>query len=434
MDVATLYNLDAERLILGAVFLNNDLIPQLRARLSGEDFFLQSHAIVWRAMLDLNSNWSAIDPITISDYLKADGDLERIGGMAFIASLISGSPAFTNVDSYVAIVLRYSAARQAIRETQTLSARLNDNDSPPDAVIRESIARLSQIRTSAAAGNWQTAEWAIDRGLERLQDREIGLATGFPDLDRLLTGGGFKRSDLILIGARTSVGKSSFGLCVFSNIHARYPQAVTGYLSLEQSVEGLGARLIAINAEIPWREMARGAFTQSSWQRYQQFRKEAAQWRFRLQYDPRFLPDTIYREADNLKRSEGRLDCLFIDYPGLVQMGNVQAFESRRQEIGYLSRELKAMAGALNCPIVVPVQVNREGAREGIMQLHHLSESGNWEQDADTILLLSSLGQDDDYREIQADLAKQREGMTDTFKLRFLRSCGKFVSVDQTIQ
>lgn len=432
-------NLEAERLILGVILLDNKVLRQATEQLKPEDFFLPSHRQIYNAMLRLAENNAGIDPLTLQDALRIAGQFEQIGGAAYIASLFDGVPRFSNIRDYCALVKRASAMRQFITGAQLIMSMGFDNEDNPENVRAKVKSLLLGID---GIGGVKRSLWAselLEGALNRQTNQHV-LPTGITELDKLLRGGGLLPGDFFVIAARTSKGKSTLAMQISALVCDRYDtpewQAkgrapVVLYVSLESDNEDVVDRIIGIKAQLSFDSLQKGAFLQDENQRRIHWLNRIGNWRLACCDVPRMGIEEVVREAEIIQSQEGALDLVVIDYLGLLNSQNKS--KERIAFLEALTREIKLAAADLKCPMIVPVQINREGVKEGRKyRLDDLRGCGSIEQDATKVLLLQDpeAGQAEAGYTIEAWLAKQRKGVVGMFNLFFDSSYGAFGQVE----
>lgn len=431
-------NLEAERLVMGCIILAKQqsvMISDAAKIISSDDFFLPSHRLLYAALLSLHEAGHQIDPVTLSDKLRIDGRLEQVGGPAYIASLLDGVPRFSDITNYCRIVKRCSAMRQYISGAALIMQMgFEDNESPE--VIKQRAKQL--LLGIDSLGGTQQSEWTADllEGALNRQASNGSLATGFYELDKLLRGGGLAPGDFFVIAARTSKGKSTLAMQIAGNVCDRYDSPkvstppVSLYVSLESDNEDVVDRLLGMRAQLSFSSLQQGALTPDENQRRKHWLNRMANWRLAICDQARMSIADVVREAEIIKRQEGRLDLVAVDYLGL--MNSQSNSKERLAQIESLTRDIKIAASELACPFIVPVQLNRLGLKESRKyRLDDLRSSGSIEQDATKVLILQDplYGQLEEGYTIDAWLAKQRKGVVGTLNLFFNGSYGAFGEV-----
>jgi replicative DNA helicase len=377
-------NPEAERAILGAILLDNGMINAAAERLRREDFFLDSHRRIYEQMLHLYETGRAIDPITLQDALRRAGELELVGGTAYIASLFDGVPRFANIDNYTKIVKDKSILRRLITTSNQIMATCFDDEEEAEVILDQAERSILAIGEERIKQGFVPISEVARKQLEYIEeiagrDQLItGVATGFGDLDYMTSG--LQRGDLIIIAARPSMGKTAFCLNIAQNAATR-PQyngrkAVVGIFSLEMSKEQLVHRLLCSQARIDAHRLRSGMLGKEDWKKLAYAVSELAEARIFLDDTPGINVLEMRAKARRLKNEQKALDLLIVDY--LQLMSGRGRNESRQQEVSQISRELKILAKELEVPLVALSQLSRAPeARTGNRpQLSDLRESG----------------------------------------------------------
>ncbi|NOT58841.1 MAG: replicative DNA helicase [Acidobacteria bacterium] len=431
-------NLEAERLILGVILLDNSTINQAAERLKPEDFFLPSHRMIYEKMLYLYERGHAIDPVALAEELRRAGELEQIGGAAAITGLFEGAPRFSNIDNYTRITKDKSMMRRLISAgNQVINMAFDDEDEA--AVIMDKSERLilSIAEDRIKQGFTPLAEVAEKqlKYIEEIAGREqliTGIATGFSDLDYMTSG--MQRGDLIIVAARPSMGKTAFALNIAQNAALRQQHhgapATVAVFSLEMSKEQLVNRMLCSQARVDAHRLRSGMLGKDDWRRLAQGVAELSQAKIYLDDSPGINVLEMRAKCRRLKNEQKALDMVVIDY--LQLMSGRGRIESRQQEVSQISRELKMLAKELNVPLIALSQLSRapEQRTGGKPQLSDLRESGSIEQDADVVMFIYR----EDYYKPETEkqniaeiiIGKQRNGPVGSIELVFLKQLTKF--------
>ena len=419
-------NLEAERSILGAILMDNHTLNAAMENLRSEDFFLDQHRRVYQQMIALGESQQAIDLVTLSDSLHRRGELDASGGTAYLASLVDGLPRSSNIEHYVRIVKEKALLRNLIHATHAIQERAFEGEDDADMILdgaESSIFVLAEDRIRA--GLISTKEIVRDN-FERLEKifREgksiTGVSTGYGELDKLTSG--LQPSELLILAARPSQGKTALALNMAENIAVRAGLPVAIF-SLEMSKESLLQRLVASIAQVDAHKFRTGHLGRDDWRRMTEALGE-------ISSAPLWIDDSgsvtvveLGAKARRLKRDKG-LSLLIVDYLQLISARG--RFSNRNEEVSSITRGLKALAKELQVPVLVLSQLTRAPERdERRPQLADLRESGAIEQDADVVMFIyrpnffkpDALPEERD----QADLliAKQRNGPTDRIRFVF---------------
>ena len=426
-------NLDAERSILGAVLLDNNALNTAIESLKAEDFFLPQHRHVFTQMIALADAQQAIDLVTLTEELHRRGELEASGGAPYLASLVDGVPRVSNVEHYARIVKEKAILRNLIHATHSIQQRALEGEEGADAILDNAESSIFALAEDRVKAGLLPIKDIVRDNFDRLEKifREgksiTGISTGYGELDKLLSG--LQPSELIILAARPSQGKTALALNLAENIGIRggLPVAV---FSLEMSKESLLQRLVASVAQVDAHKFRSGHLSREDWKRMTEALSKIAS-------SPLWVDDAgsnsvleIGAKARRLKRDKG-LALLVIDYLQLITGRG--RFNSRQEEVASISRGLKGLAKELQIPVLVLSQLTRAPERdERGPQLSDLRESGAIEQDADVVMFIYrpnffNLNASPEERDM-ADIliAKQRNGPTDKVKFVFRSRLTRF--------
>ncbi len=432
---------EAERAILGGIIIDNSLISQAIELLSQDDFYVPSHRRIFVAMTALFERGAEINPILIGEELKKDSALESVGGISSITNLTYGLPHSTNLSHYAKIVRGKSLLRQLIRSANKITQEALEAQDEPEIILDHAEQAIFQLADERIRQGFTHVKPVAEQLLEKVQEMEgraavlTGLTTGFADLDNMTSG--LQRSDLIIVAARPSMGKTSFALMLAENaaIHAN---AVVGIFSLEMSKESLVMRMLCSQGNIDAHRFRSGFLSRTEWVQIAKSLGTLAEARIYLDDTPAITVLEMRAKARRLAAEQKQLDLIIVDYLQLMS-GSSRRVESRQQEVSQISRELKGLAKELNVPLVALSQLSRapESRSDHRPQLADLRESGALEQDADVVAFIYREEQykspeeresmpDDKKNVAEIIVAKQRNGPTGTIDLRFTPSSMRF--------
>ena len=431
-------SMEAERSILGAILLDNSLYDQAAEHLTPDDFSLDAHRRVYSRMRDLQESGRPVDMITLVEELDRRKEVEAIGGVAYLSSLIDGVPERPSIEHYVRIVRNKALLRGLINVAQNAIAEaIEHSDEAEDVLGRaeQAIFQLSENRIgqgfldipSIIKGSFGSLEELYKRGQEI-----TGLATHYTLLDKLTSG--LQPSDLIIIAARPSMGKTAFAMNIAENA-AVLDGKVVGVFSLEMSREALLMRMLASHAQVDSKDLRQGFLTKEDMRKLTRATEQLSHSKLYIDDSPGISVSEMRAKARRLRQTEG-LDLLIVDYLQLmsaVPLGG-KRFENRTQEVSAISRGLKALAKELKVPVVALSQLSRAPESRGgdhRPQLSDLRESGSIEQDADVVAFIfreEVYKKDDPDLEGRAELivAKQRNGPTDMIRMAFIKRYTRF--------
>ena len=420
------HNLDAERSILGAILLDNHALNPAIEKLKTDDFFLDPHRRIFERMIALAEAQQAIDLVTLTEDLHRSGGLEAAGGAAYLAQLVDGVPRISNVEHYARIVKEKSMLRNLAHTALAIQERALAADDDADAILdnaESSIFELADDRIRAGLigvkdlvrESWSRIEKVFTGG------RQItGLATGYPELDRETAG--LQPSELIILAARPSMGKTALALNIAENVAVRNRETVAVF-SLEMSKESLLLRLLASHAHVDAHKFRTGYVKHDDWKKVSESLSELAD-------APLWIDDSasasvleMAAKARRLARDKN-LALVVVDYLQLVTARG--RFGNRNEEVSSISRALKAMAKELKVPVLVLSQLTRGPEKDKRdPQLADLRESGAIEQDADVVLFINRPdffnkdAPEEDRNKTKLIIGKQRNGPTGVLQFVF---------------
>jgi replicative DNA helicase len=431
-------SMEAERSILGAILLDNSLYDQAAENLTPDDFSLDAHRRVYSRMRDLQETGRPVDMITLVEELDRRKEVEAIGGVAYLSSLIDGVPDRPSIEHYVRIVRNKALLRGLINLAQNAIAEAIEHSDEAEEVLgraEQAIFQLSENRIGQGFMNIPSIIKASFGSLEELYARgqEItGLATHYTLLDKLTSG--LQPSDLIIIAARPSMGKTALAMNIAENA-AVLDGKVVGVFSLEMSREALLMRMLASRAQVDSKDLRQGFLTKDDMRKLTRATEQLSQSKLFIDDSPGISVSEMRAKARRLRQTEG-LDLLIVDYLQLMSAVPIggKRFENRTQEVSAISRGLKALAKELKVPVVALSQLSRAPeSRSGDHrpQLSDLRESGSIEQDADVVAFIF---REEVYKKDDPDLdgiaelivAKQRNGPTDMIKMAFIKRYTRF--------
>jgi len=432
------HNLDAERSVLGAVLVDNGTLHTALQRLKPDDFHHHAHRRIFAAMIQLSERAAAIDLVTLREMLERSGDLEASGGTAALAALVDGVPRATNVDHYATIVKDKAVLRELIDASNRVIESCFAAQEDADELLDEAEKSIFSIAQDQYRGGFAAMPDIAGEAVTRLQgmtgDNPVtGVSTGFQELDSKTSG--LQGSELILIAARPSMGKTA--LCLNIAHHAAMHDGRTvGLFSLEMSKEQLYLRLLASQARVDSHRLRTGRLGKREWQEILRSVEVLNGASIFIDDTPGIAVMEMRAKARRLALEHG-LDMIIVDYLQLMRgRGN---YENRNLEIADISRSLKELAKELKVPVVALSQLSRatehRGRADRRPQLSDLRESGALEQDADVVMFLYRPEVYDDKNPDLEGLAeliigKQRNGPIGTVNLVFVKNYTTFHDPD----
>jgi replicative DNA helicase len=426
-------NLEAESSVLGGVLLENDAINIVLELLRPEDFYRESHRKVFRAMIELTDRSEPVDLITLSEYLKSRGELDAVGGSAYLASLADFVPTAANIAYYARIVREKSILRSLIRTATDIATRGYEEQGNVEEFLDTAEKVIFDISERKIKASFVAVGDMIKdtlKTVERLYERKemvTGVPTGYEDLDKLTAG--LQPSDLIIVAGRPSMGKTAFSLNVAAN--AAFAGVGVAVFSLEMAKEQLVLRMLCSEARVNNSKVRSGYLAERDFPKLANAAGRLHEALIYIDDTPAISVLELRAKARRLVRDRTKkVGLIVIDY--LQLMRGMGGASNREQEISEISRSLKALAKELAVPVIAISQLNRRvedrGDRRPMMS--DLRESGAIEQDADVIMFIY---RDEVYNQNSEEkgkaeiiVAKQRNGPIDTVELTFLNEFMRF--------
>lgn len=429
------HNLEAERSILGAVILDNHTLNAAVEKLRAEDFFLPQHRLIFSQMVQLAEKQEAIDTITLMEDLTRRNELEAAGGIAYLSQLTDGLPRLTNVDHYARIVKEKAVLRSLIHSASAIQEQALAAGDDADVILDRAESAIFQLAEDRVRAGLIGVKELVRESFERLEKifsegrRITGLATGYTDLDNQTAG--LQPSELIVLAARPSMGKTALALNIAENVALRQ-RAPVAIFSLEMSKESLLLRMLASEARVDAHKFRTGHMNREDW-------GKITTGLGNLGEAPLWIDDSasstvleMGAKARRLKRDKG-LSLVIVDYLQLVVPSNTGRNTNRQEQVASMSRAMKGLAKELKIPILVLSQLTRAPERdERKPQLADLRESGAIEQDADVVLFINRPNfyktdlPEEERAKAELIIAKQRNGPTGTLNFVFLARHTRF--------
>ena len=424
------HHLEAEQATLGALLLNWDAVSNVISLLDSQKFYSYQNRLIYEAMISLFRQNIHGDTLALINELTKTGKLEEAGGAAYIASLTDLVPTAANVEFYAKIVLDQSIRRELIKISQDLKLNAFDETKESRSIIEEAEKLIFTLSDKNQTTKVYGMQEIINRTIKTIDEHYknkssfTGIPTGFGQLDTMTSG--FQNSELIILGARPSIGKTAMALSMMEHI-AIDQKIPCGFFSLEMSYEMIGQRLLSQTARIPGHKIKSGILRQDDFVKLQNAAGRCFQ-------APLYIVDVPNMPLLDLKAMARRLvvnqgvKIIFIDYIGLISTDNPNA--QVWEQVSEISKSLKALARELGIPIVALCQVARdaEGSEPTLAQLRG---SGSIEQDADVVMFLhrdrnKTADQTDPVQDAKLIVAKQRNGPTGDIEILFLSGYTKF--------
>lgn len=430
-------NLDAEQSVLGAMLIDKEAVVKVVEILRPQDFYRDANARVYEAMLNLFNKNEAADLITVTEELKQLGWLDLVGGVSFVAGLANSVPTSANVEYYAKIVEEKSVLRNLIQVSTKIAQMGYEGDKDTIALLDHAEQMIFEIAQRKTRSGFVSLKDVLMQAFERIEFLHqnkggiTGIPSGFLDLDKLTSG--FQPSDLIIVAARPSMGKTAFCLNIaqFASVKKKLPVAV---FSLEMAREQLVTRIMCAEAMVNQQRVRTGQLTDTDWQQLTRAAGPLSQAPLYIDDSPGLTVVEMRAKCRRLK-SEGGLGLVIIDYLQLMQ--GSRKTENRQQEISEISRSLKALAREVEVPVIALSQLSRavEQRQEKKPMMSDLRESGSLEQDADLVMFIYR----DEYYNPDTEkkgvseiiIAKQRNGPVGTVELGFLSEFTKFINLER---
>jgi replicative DNA helicase len=419
-------NLEAEQCVLGSILLQTEAMDKVVETLAAEDFYRPEHRLIFAAMLHLFGKNEPRDLVTVTNVLKNENNLDKMGGPAYLAALTDIVPMASNIVYYAKIVREKSILRRLISTSTEIASRCYEEQDDIDKLLDETeqnIFDIAQAKSSQSVFPISTVINSAFNEVKKLSERKemiTGVPTGFEDFDRKTAG--LQPADLIILAARPSMGKTALAMNMVQNAALLYKVPV-GVFSLEMSKEQLGMRMLCSISKVDSQRIRTGHIQENDWPKLARAVGMLSEASIFIDDTPSLSVLELRAKARRLK-TEHNLGLVVIDY---LQLMRGSSTERREQEISEISRSLKAMAKELHIPVIALSQLNRslESRGDKRPQLSDLRESGAIEQDADVICFIY---RDEVYNKSEANpkrgiaeliIGKQRNGPTGTIEMAF---------------
>ena len=424
-------SLEAERSVVGALLLNDELAHTVSEIVQPSDFYSIAHREIYQTILSILHDQKRVDLLTVQDELIKKNMLDTVGGISYLMSLQEDIPAMGMVDQHAQIIKEKSILRELIESaTNIISNCYSQDDKNIEAVLDQAEKTIFEISNKKSSQSFVQLDIWLRKTFQHLSDIKsnskgiTGIPTGYKKLDDMTSG--FQKGDLIILAGRPSMGKTGIALCIAQQA-AR--EAVVGFLSLEMSAEQITLRLLSSESEIPHHFIRNATISSQEWVELTNVAARLAEMKLYIDDSAMVSIMDVRIKARKLK-ADKKLDFLVIDYLQLIHSS--KRHENRHQEVSEISRSLKALAKELNIPILALSQLSRavDSRMDKRPMLSDLRESGAIEQDADLIMFL--------YRDVvynpetenpsltELIVGKQRNGPTGTVYLDFIRELTKF--------
>lgn len=440
MDRVPPQNIEAEQAVLGAILINGEALITAMERISSDDFYRGAHQRIYEAIVELAEDQEPVDLITLTSLLQNKQQLEEIGGVTYLSELANAVPTAANIDYYAAIVEEKSMLRRLIRTATQIVTNGYANEDDVGSMLSEAEAKILEISQRRSSSGFVVIRDVLMEVFEKVESLysnkggATGIPSGFVDLDKMTSG--FQRSDLVILAARPSVGKTAFALNVAQNVGVRAKETVAIF-SLEMGAAQLVQRMVCAEANVDANRMRTGYLEGDDWEKLTMAIGALSEANIFIDDSPSITVADIRAKCRRLQQEKG-LGMILIDYLQLIA-GRGKG-DNRQQEVSEISRTLKQIARELNVPVIALSQLSRgvEQRQDKRPMMSDLRESGSIEQDADIVAFLYR----DDYYDKESEkkniieiiIAKQRNGPVGTVELAFLKQFNKFVNMDRSHQ
>lgn len=440
---------EAEKAVLGAVFLDPEAIIDASDVLQPDDFYEHANRIVFQAMLNISDREEVIDPVTLQDELKKNNQVDDIGGIAYVTELSMATPTAAHVTYYAKIVKRKAILRNLISTSRRIIQNAIEGSDDVTDILDDAESQIMGVSQDNASGGFKSIHDVLNTAMEEINsipddgNMVTGLPSGFSELDKMTTG--FHDDELIILAARPGVGKTAFALNVAQFVGLKTDKTVAMF-SLEMGAEQLVQRMLASEGLIDSQHLRTGQLTDEEWRKLVVAAGSLDNTSIYIDDTPGIKMSEIRAKARRLAKEKGNLGLIVIDYLQLIEGPRS---ESRQQEVSAISRQLKKLAKELHIPVIALSQLSRsvEQRQDKRPVLSDIRESGSIEQDADIVAFLyrddyyrderdeddeGEVEAEEDNGEVEVIIEKNRSGTRGTVKLMFSKPYNRFSNLDYT--
>ena len=440
---------EAEKAVLGAVFLDPEAIIDASDVLQPDDYSEHAKRIVFQAMLNISDREEVIDPVTLQDELKKNNQVDDIGGIAYVTELSMATPTAAHVTYYAKIVKRKAILRNLISTSQRIIQNAIEGSDDVTDILDDAESQIMGVSQDNASGGFKSIHDVLNTAMEEINsipddgNMVTGLPSGFSELDKMTTG--FHDDELIILAARPGVGKTAFALNVAQFVGLKTDKTVAMF-SLEMGAEQLVQRMLASEGLIDSQHLRTGQLTDEEWRKLVVAAGSLDNTSIYIDDTPGIKMSEIRAKARRLAKEKGNLGLIVIDYLQLIEGPRS---ESRQQEVSAISRQLKKLAKELHIPVIALSQLSRsvEQRQDKRPVLSDIRESGSIEQDADIVAFLyrddyyrderdeddeGEVEAEEDNGEVEVIIEKNRSGTRGTVKLMFSKPYNRFSNLDYT--
>ena len=428
-------SIEAEKSVLGSMMIDKNVIVQAAEALSADDFYRDTHKYIFKSIVEMYQRDEPIDEITLLEYLKSTDRLEKAGGISYITEIGSAILTTANVKSYIKIVEDKATLRKLIDSSTKIIESCYNNQDDVEKVIDTAEKKIFDLAEKKNSSDFEPLSNILERGFEQIEalfnnkGEVTGVGSGFKDLDELTSG--FQKGDMVLIAARPSMGKTTFALNIAEHAALRQGKSVVVF-SLEMSKEQLAYKLLCSEANVDMLKLRTGDLEDTDWENIARASGPLSSAKIYIDDTAGVSIMEMRSKCRRLKMEYG-VDLILIDY---LQLMSGSGEESRQQEVSEISRNIKAIAKEMQCPVIALSQLSRapEQRADHRPMLSDLRESGSIEQDADLVMFLYR----DEYYNKETEeknvaeciIAKQRNGPVGTVKLAWIGQFSKFGNLE----
>jgi len=436
-------SIEAEQSVLGAMLIEKEAITKAADILKADDFYRADHRLIFEVMIDLYNKNNPVDLVTLTEALRKLSKLEDIGGIKFLAYLTQLVPTAANVSYHAKIIEEKSILRQLINASTEIAASGYDPEDEVGVILDTAEKKILQISNRNSNADFTPMSTVVMSAIDKIdalynqKSSLIGISSGFKDFDKLTSG--LQPSDLILIAARPSMGKTALVLNIAQNVAIRGKKSVALF-SLEMSKEQLVQRMLCAEAQIDATRLRVGELKDDDWPKLMAAADRLSSANIFIDDTPGVTAMEMRSKARRLKQEGSGLDLIIIDYLQLMQGSGKRRAENRQQELSEISRALKALGREMNVPVIALSQLSRSVESRTVKRpmLSDLRESGALEQDADLVAFLYR----EDYYDKETEnkniteliIAKHRNGPVDTVKLFFQKEYTRFYDLAKNFE
>ena len=438
------HSLEAERSILGGILVNIQNLSVILSVLSPEDFYKEAHRRILDKIILLVDKGLPVDLLSLTEALGRDGLLEDVGGASYLASLMDGVPRSLNVSYHAQVVKEKALLRRLIASSMRIMTSSYEEQDEPDAILDQAQSAIIDVAEQRTKMGFVPMGKLVPSTLEALEamaqrrDFITGVPSGFKDLDEITSG--FHKGEFVVVAARPSMGKTALCLNIAQHV-GLHTESAAGFFSMEMSLEQLAIRMLCADSMVDLQKIRKGLISSRDMEKIRLSAEALTPARIYLDETAGLTVLEMKAKARRLKM-EGNLDILFLDYMQLMRTS--QRFENRNQEMSYISRSMKELAKELQIPVVGISQLSRapeKGRKEPRPILSDLRESGAIEQDADVVIFIYRpevyIKNDEEEKAsvkglAEVDVAKQRNGPTDTTRLVFFEKYTRFANWERS--